>query len=98
MLVASESAGTEAIMSRLTYGRHALDRRDDARDAGLDGARAALETFYHVFNQGSADGIAQLIAPDERCTVYYPLGRTGHGHNGVVSLYRSILRGPAHVW
>jgi hypothetical protein len=89
---------TEVIMSKLNYGRHALDRGEDSRDAGHDGARAAIESFYHAYNSKSVEAIAQLIPPDESCTVYNPVGRTAHGHNGVVALYRSILRGPASVW
>ena len=34
-----------------TYGRNAIDRRVEAREPTLEGARAALECFYFAFNQ-----------------------------------------------
>ena len=36
--------------STSVYGRAARDLRAGARGVGTGGARAALETFYHAFN------------------------------------------------
>lgn len=42
-------------MVSLTYGRGAIDRRREARASTVEGARAALESFYFAFSQRSIE-------------------------------------------
>ena len=56
-------------MVSLTYGRGAIDRRREARAPTVEGARAALESFYFAFNQRSMIGPGARMVP-----ILLPLG------------------------
>jgi hypothetical protein len=64
---------------------------------GIDGARAALETFYHAFNTRSPDLYQQIWADDPLVQVYSPVGGIVRGSETIAALSRRMLSGPARV-
>jgi hypothetical protein len=87
-----------AELVRDTYGRDARDRRDEAREPTTDGARAALESFYHAFNNRSLDVLDAVWAPGELVSLNNPLGGIVRGLGEIRGVYRRIFAGPARVW
>lgn len=83
--------------STQTYGPGARDRRTEARTPTLDGARAALETFYHAFHQRSTEVLKDVWAPDPLVTLDNPLGEIMHGQAEIVGLYRGLFESSARV-
>lgn len=81
-----------------TYGRNARDLRREARAPTEDGARAALETFYHAFNERSLEVFEAVWAPKELISLNNPLGGIVRGLDDIRALYRRIFEGPAQVW
>ena len=81
-----------------TYGRDARDLRVEARAQGVEGARAAVETFYFAFNTRSVDALGAVWAPDPTVSLANPLGDLRIGAEGIAGLYRRIFEGPARVW
>lgn len=81
-----------------TYGRESADRRAEALAPGLDGARAALETFYFAFNTRSLEALTAVWAPDPTVSLANPLGGLLVGADGITALYRRIFEGSARVW
>ena len=88
---------TSGILSR-TYGRGAIDRRVEAREPTLEGARAALECFYFAFNQRSQDALEAVWAQGPLISLNNPLGGIMRGLDDVLALYQRIFGGPAQVW
>lgn len=88
---------TSDILSR-TYGRDATDRRGAAREATLEGARAALECFYFAFNQRSLGAFEVVWAQGPLISLNNPLGGIMRGLDDIRSLYQRIFSGPARVW
>lgn len=82
----------------LTYGRDAIDRRVEAREPALEGARAALECFYFAFNQRSLDAFEAVWAQGPLISLNNPLGGIMRGLEDIRALYRGIFGGPARVW
>lgn len=88
---------TSQILSR-TYGRGAIDRRVEARDPTLEGARAALESFYFAFNQRSLDALESVWAQGPLISLNNPLGGIMRGLDDIRAPYQRIFGGPAQVW
>jgi ketosteroid isomerase-like protein len=81
-----------------TYGRSARNRLAAIETPGLAGALAAVETFYHAFNNGDLDVFTQVWVPDELIRLNNPLGGILEGIGPIAELYRGIFDGPADVW
>lgn len=81
-----------------TYGRTARNRLAEASAAGPEGARAAVETFYHAFNQRSPDLLSDVWIDDPLVRLNNPLGGMIDGRAGISQLYSRIFTGPARVW
>jgi ketosteroid isomerase-like protein len=91
----TESAITH---SALRFGTDARDRRDETGDSGLDGALAALETFYYALNNRDADALAAVLAGHPLAQLNNPLGGILRGGDAIVDLYATkIFRGPVRV-
>ena len=88
---------TSQVLSR-TFGRSAIDRRVEACEPTLDGARAALECFYYAFNQRSLDALEAVWAKDSLISLNNPLGGIMRGLDDIGTLYERIFGGPAQVW
>lgn len=84
--------------SNICIGRSAKDRSAEAHQPGLDGAVAALETFYYGFNSHQPDVITRIWADNPQVQLNNPLGGILKGHDGINELYRRVLVGPARVW
>ncbi|HBB40200.1 MAG: DUF4440 domain-containing protein [Nitrospirae bacterium CG18_big_fil_WC_8_21_14_2_50_70_55] len=85
-------------MAARSYGRAALDLRDEARAPALEGARAALESFYFAFNQRSLAALEGVWAPGPLSALANPLGGIVRGIAEIRALYQRIFDGPARVW
>lgn len=81
-----------------TFGRSARNRLDEASRPGLDGALAALETFYFAFNNGDLDTFRQIWVDDALIRLGNPLGGILEGIEPITALYDGIFNGPARVW
>lgn len=62
---------------------------------GIEGARAALETFYYAFNTRSVDLYLQIWADDPLVQVGSPIGGMVRGHATIAALAERMLSGPA---
>lgn len=81
-----------------TYGRDARDMRAQADARTLEGARAALESFYFGFNTRSLEVLDAIWAPDADVTLANPLGGILAGDEDIRALYQRIVEGRARVW
>lgn len=81
-----------------TFGRSAANRLDEVTRPGLDGALAALESFYHAFNNADLEVFRQVWLPDDLIRLNNPLGGIREGIDTITELYRGIFEGPATVW
>jgi ketosteroid isomerase-like protein len=64
----------------------------------MDGALAALESFYFAFNNGDLDVFRQVWVPDELIRLNNPLGGILDGIGPISDLYDRIFNGAADVW
>ncbi len=81
-----------------TFGRTADNRLDAAIRPGIEGALAALESFYFAFNNGDLDVLRQVWLPHDLIRLYNPLGGILEGIEPITALYDGIFNGPADVW
>ncbi|MFV2062126.1 MAG: nuclear transport factor 2 family protein [Chloroflexota bacterium] len=81
-----------------SFGKNAANRLADTRKPGIDGAIAALETFYYAFNNGDLDVFRQVWLPDPLIRLKNPLGGILEGIEPISALYQGIFDGPAVVW
>ena len=63
-----------------TYGHAARDRIDEAATPGLPGALAALETFYHAFNNRGPRGVLPGLGSPRPHPPQQPPRRDHRGH------------------
>ena len=80
------------------YGRQSANRLEDAAEPTINGARAALESFYHAFNERSLDVFTQVWANDALIRLNNPLGGITEGLDDITGVYDRIFNGPAKVW
>ncbi len=64
---------------------------------GIEGARAALETFYHAFNTRSPDLYQQIWADDPLVQLYSPIGGMVRGSASIAALSKRMLSGSVRV-
>ncbi len=81
-----------------TFGRESENRLEQAKNAGFDGALAAVESFYHAFNQRDARLLAKVWAEDDLVQLNNPLGGILRGIDSISALYKKVFNGPARVW
>ncbi len=84
--------------SKRSYGRDATNRIEQARDPGIEGARALLETFYFAFNQRDVVTFKDVWADHSLIQLNNPLGGILRGYAPIAALYQRIFSGPARVW
>ncbi|MDH5527461.1 MAG: nuclear transport factor 2 family protein [Nitrospirota bacterium] len=80
------------------FGREAANRLKDAAAPGLDGALAALESFYHAFNRRDDTLLAAVWADAPLVQLNNPLGGILRGIGPITELYARVFHGPARVW
>jgi SnoaL-like domain len=79
------------------YGVDARNRSSEASTPGLEGARAALETFYFAFNHRDAQALALVWSHHTLAQLNNPLGGILRGGDAVAELYGRIFSGPVRV-
>lgn len=85
-------------MMSARFGRDARARLEAAKSTGRDGALAALETFYHAFNNRSLEMLGVVWLDDPLVQLNNPLGGILRGADGIRVLYEKVFTGPARVW
>lgn len=80
------------------YGRDARQRLGETAAPTLDGARAAIETFYFAFNRRSAQTLRAIWLDHPLVQLNNPLGGVLRGIEPIAELYGRIFDGPAQVW
>jgi hypothetical protein len=79
------------------YGPTARNRLAEAGMPTLDGARAALESFYYAFNHRDPTVLAQVWLADPLVQLNNPLGGILRGSDQIARLYQRIFDSPASV-
>ena len=85
-------------LNESVIGRDARDLRHLTKEHNLAGASAALETFYHAFNQKSLAVFDAVWAVHPLIQLNNPLGGIQRGHAPIRALYQRIFEGSAEVW
>ncbi|WP_027928725.1 YybH family protein [Amycolatopsis thermoflava] len=80
-----------------TFGPDSRNRLDAATAPGIEGALAALETFYFAFNQRDSDVFARVWTQDALAQLNNPLGGILRGGEAISALYGKVFHGPARV-
>lgn len=86
------------LQSSETYGRSSTNRLHQAKERGIAGARALLESFYYAFNQRDMEVFGQVWAEHEFIQLNNPLGGILRGYEPIAALYLRIFAGPSVVW
>ena len=69
----------------------------DTAVPGIEGARAALETFYYAFNTRSLDLYQRIWADDPLVQLYSPVGGMVRGSASIAALSARMFSGSARV-
>jgi hypothetical protein len=69
----------------------------DTAIPGIEGARAALETFYFAFNTRSANLYQQIWADDPLVQVYSPVAGMVRGSDNIALFAQRGLSGPTQI-
>lgn len=81
----------------ISFGPASRNRLDKAVSPGIDGALAALETFYFALNNRNLDVFAQVWTEDPLAQLNNPLGGILRGGDAITALYDRVFHGPALV-
>jgi ketosteroid isomerase-like protein len=79
------------------YGPRARNRLAEAASPDLDGARAALESFYHAFNHRDLEAFRRVWVGDPLVQLNNPLGGILRGSDDIGRLYQRIFQSRARV-
>lgn len=77
--------------------RGARDRLAETARPDMDGAHAALETFYHALNTRSLDLLRRIWVDDALIQLDNPVGGIVRGMEEIAALYARIFEGPVRV-
>lgn len=80
-----------------TFGPDSRNRLEAATAPGIEGALAALETFYFAFNQRDPDVFARVWTQDALAQLNNPLGGILRGGEAISALHDKLFHGPARV-
>jgi hypothetical protein len=69
----------------------------DTAAPGIEGARAALETFYHAFNTRSLDLVQRIWADDPLDQLYSPVAGLVRGTAGIAAIYERGFSGSVRL-
>ncbi len=81
-----------------TFGRSSENLLSNAAHPHLEGAMAAIETFYHAFNNRDLALFSKIWLPHPLIQLNNPLGGMIRGIDPINSLYEKIFNGQARVW
>jgi SnoaL-like domain len=79
------------------YGPNARDRLSEAASPEVDGARAALESFYYAFNHRDPEVLERVWLRDPLVQLNNPLGGMLREADDIVALYRRVFDSRARV-
>jgi ketosteroid isomerase-like protein len=79
------------------YGSDARNRLADTSNPTIEGARAALETFYFALNNRDPDALAAVWSQHPLAQLNNPLGGMLRGGDAITALYRRIFTGPVRL-
>ncbi|MFQ5508533.1 MAG: YybH family protein [Leptospirillia bacterium] len=82
----------------IDIGRDAENLLTGASRSGMDGALAALTTFYCGFNGADADLLREVWAEADKVRLMNPVGGVLDGADEVAALYARIFTGGVRVW
>ncbi|MBO0876765.1 MAG: nuclear transport factor 2 family protein [Pseudonocardia sp.] len=80
------------------YGRDSRNRLAEAAEPSVDGARAALESFYYALNNRDAQTLQLVWSDHPLAQLNNPLGGILRGGDSISRLYREVLTGSVRVW
>ncbi|AIJ24201.1 hypothetical protein [Amycolatopsis methanolica] len=80
-----------------TFGPDSRNRLEAATTPGIEGALAALETFYFAFNQRDPDVFARVWTQEALAQLNNPLGGILRGGEAISALHDKLFHGPARV-
>ncbi|WP_027940698.1 YybH family protein [Amycolatopsis taiwanensis] len=81
----------------LSFGPESRNRLDAAGEPGIDGALAALESFYFAFNNADLDAFGRVWTTHPLAQLNNPLGGILRGGSAITALYDRVFHGPARV-
>jgi hypothetical protein len=81
----------------ISFGTDSRDRLDEVAHPGIDGALAALESFYFAFNSRNLDVFTEVWTEDPLAQLNNPLGGILRGGGAITELYDRVFHGPALV-
>ncbi|MCN9242584.1 nuclear transport factor 2 family protein [Streptomyces sp. RY43-2] len=81
----------------ISFGPGSRNRIDETVTPGIDGALAALETFYFSFNNRDLDVFSQVWTKHPLAQLNNPLGGILRGGDAITALYDQVFHGPAKV-
>jgi ketosteroid isomerase-like protein len=73
------------------YGPGSANRLPETVNEGVEGARAALETFYYPLNNQDAATLEAVWAGDPSVLLYNPLGGNVRGRGAIGDLYQKVF-------
>ena len=99
MMQANTNADNNAVATALSgvVIRGEQNLMADTAKPGIEGARAALETFYYAFNTRSLDLYQQIWADDPLVQIYSPVAGLVRGKATIAAIAARMLSGPAQV-
>lgn len=92
---ADDRSVATALGGVIVRGEHNL--LADTAMLGIEGARAALETFYYAFNTRSPDLYQRIWADDPLVQVGSPVGGMVRGSATIAALAERMLSGPVRA-
>jgi len=94
--MSAEQAFTIRFLGETVFsGDH--NRLAETLPSTIEGAHAALETFYHALNGHSIDLFRQIWFDDPLIQMDNPVGGIRRGTKTILDLYTHLFEGPIHV-
>ena len=81
-----------------SFGKNAASRIAAAKEPGINGALACIESFYYAFNNRDIKVFSQVWHNHSQIQLNNPLGGIIFGKSSITRLYEKIFTGPAEVW
>lgn len=92
---ADDRSVATALSGVIVRGEHNM--LADTAAPGIEGARAALETFYHAFNTRTLDLYQRIWADDPLVQLYSPVGGLVRGSASIAALSERMFSGSVRV-
>jgi limonene-1,2-epoxide hydrolase len=80
------------------FGKDASNKLAEANDESINGALAALESFYYAFNNKDINALKKVWFESDLSQLNNPLGGIIRGVDNIVKLYETVFKSDASVW